>query len=68
MAATSDPGAPIPAVIEGVQKMDEALWLKIVNITHTAYYFTKEELAFTQFHTRTAWTHQQDWGQSSRLL
>ncbi|KAM3877939.1 quattro [Diretmus argenteus] len=48
-ASASDPGAPIPAIIEGVQKMDEGLRLKMINIMHAAYYVAKEELPFTQF-------------------
>lgn len=50
-AAASDSGAPIPAIIQGVQKMDETLRVKMVNVMHTAYYIAKEELPFTQFQT-----------------
>jgi hypothetical protein len=39
----------MPAVIEGLQKMDDALRLKMTNIMHAAYYVAKQEVPFTHF-------------------
>ncbi|KAJ8347903.1 hypothetical protein SKAU_G00264920 [Synaphobranchus kaupii] len=50
-AKAKGPEAPVPLVIESIQRIDEALCLKMTNIMHTAYYVAKKELPFTQFRT-----------------